>query len=66
VSDLYGSDLKDSVAAHQAVCLCHPGIRSVCDTMDCPGSTPALVVRDSASREWHIDPLCKMRSEAKA
>lgn len=60
--------LKDSVAAHQAVCGCHAATYNDVRAHTCC-STDAYYVRtaqDSAGRDWHIDPLCKVRPEAKA
>jgi hypothetical protein len=77
-----GSDLdalKDSVAAHQAMCGCHPvlvgNLGFVSAITDNPKwsdlDKPVCCERtdhgpmDSSGTMWHLDPLCKVRPEAK-
>ena len=61
-----GPAAMDEVAAHQAVCSCHPGkdstVRGKTKAACCDDS--GLHARDSSQREWHLDPLCKRRPEA--
>lgn len=66
----------DEVAAHQATCGCHPVMHECCfrwvdvrtGLYDGPTRIPASAgdVADSAGQPWHLDPLCKVRPEAKA
>lgn len=72
--------LKESVAAHQAECGCHPILvpnlglaqmmkdgKATWEDMD----TPVCCDRgpdgpqDSSGTRWHVDPLCKVRPEAR-
>lgn len=64
---------KESVAAHQATCGCHP--QGECDSGPCElnyQTTPPhedeqthRYATDSAGQRWHLDPLCKVRPEAR-
>jgi len=60
----FPADLRESVPAHQATCSCHP-----CRPVG-PLATGCCEGRgangyDSAGQPWHIDPLCKVRPEAR-
>ena len=63
------ASMKESVAAHQATCGCHvvtfKALGSVDDMIACCGRRDAGDVRDHDGNRWHIDPLCKVRPEAK-
>jgi len=60
---------KESVAAHQAECGCHPmmpktgilGAYKCCDV----DLYYVRMAHDSTDTLWHIDPLCKVRPEAR-
>lgn len=56
--------LRDSVAAHQAECSCHPEPDGCNVDIDCEEAHQAAV--DSSGQPWHVDPLCKVRPEARA
>ena len=62
--------MKDSVAAHQAKCSCHvvlfKSFSHIDDMIGCCDRKESGDARDSAGRRWHIDPLCRVRPEAKA
>lgn len=69
------STLKDSVAAHQAECSCHVVGHGCCsrwasvhtELHDGPAHIPTTTgVRDLSGTPWHLDPLCKVRPEARA
>ena len=61
---------KESVAAHQATCLCHEIIGDAeteqtgeqCLICRRPVKPDA---RDVRGHHWHVDPLCKVRPEAR-
>ncbi len=59
--------LKESVAAHQAECGCHPfePDHSCCDDLRQRGSGVFTVAQDSSGEQWHVDWLCKVRPEAR-
>lgn len=67
-------EMKSSVAAHQEECLCHPvvlGHPGCCQAPEVfgdadPGRGSVLVAHDSSGQEWHLDPQCKVRPEARA
>lgn len=60
---------KDSVAAHQAECKCHVMLfnffSAVDDMVACCKSQRPVDARDSSGQPWHVDPLCKVRPEAR-
>lgn len=57
----------ESVAAHQADCLCHPKFNAVGPGERCCGrDADQTDARDKAGQPWHVDPLCKIRPEARA
>jgi len=60
---------KESVAAHQATCSCHvmlfKALASVDDMVACCDRRDSGGARDRDGNRWHIDPLCKVRPEAK-
>jgi len=60
---------RESVAAHQAVCSCHeivgdPDTEPNEKCMTC-GRLAKPDAHDPRRHEWHIDPLCKVRPEAR-
>lgn len=64
--------LKESVAAHQAACGCHAVGPLCCDRptfvlggLDGEHPAAALQAKDSSGSLWHLDPLCKVRPEAR-
>lgn len=66
------SALKESVAAHQAECGCHVVAPLCCDRptfvlggLDGEHELVSLQGTDSSGNLWHIDPLCKVRPEAR-
>jgi hypothetical protein len=62
--------MKDSVAAHQAECGCHPVTFKSFGPIDemgcCKRSGKESDATDGSGQPWHLDPLCKVRPEAKA
>lgn len=60
------NSLKETVAAHQAECFCHPAEASCDDDVSVCKTQGLQVARDSSGQPWHVDPLCKVRPEARA
>lgn len=59
-------DMRESVAAHQAECPCHPADSDACrcDEEAFYGSFSSA--QDASGALWHVDELCKARPEAVA
>jgi len=58
---------REDVAAHQATCSCHPVTAGCCDAPQGFGGQVLPRVPhglDAGGREWHVDPLCRVRPEA--
>jgi hypothetical protein len=53
------AEAKQEVATHRFKCCCHVAAIRCCGAQ-------FKRAKDSGSQEWHIDPWCKVRPEAKA
>lgn len=62
--EAHQSEMRESVAVHQAACECHPEPDGRNTEIDCESVYSSAA--DLNGEPWHIDPLCDARMTGQA